>query len=107
MELIDYANELCSFLASIPEIKHCFLYGSLSKGTDDEYSDIDIEIDVSGIDNGMFLTKVSNILSQKYQVVFIDYAPSLAPEKYVVSAAISTFNPFMVVDICCVANPHM
>ena len=107
MEIMDYANQICEFLSHVPEIKNCSVVGSLSNGNSDEYSDIDIEIDVSGIDNGKFLTKIPNILAQKYHVIFADYAPSLAPQVYVVSIAVSAVNPFMVVDIRCVANPHM
>lgn len=102
----DFANEICDFLMNIPEVKSCSLYGSLSKGTYDEYSDIDIAIDVSGVDNGLFITKLPELLTKEYDIIFYDYAPSLAPEKYIISVAINTENPFMVVDISCVANPH-
>lgn len=107
MEIMDYANEICEFLLQVPEIKNCYVVGSLSNGDSDEYSDIDIEIDVSGIDNGKFLTKIPDIFAQKYNIIFSDYAPSLAPEIYVVSLAISEVNPFMVVDIRCFASPHI
>jgi len=107
MALIDYANEICEFLSSVPEIKSCSVCGSLSNGNSDKYSDIDIEINVSGIDNGQFLRKVPDIIKQKYPVIFSDFAPSLAPDVYVVSIAISALNPFMIVDIRCVANPHI
>lgn len=102
----EFANEICNFLESLPEVKACNLYGSLSNGTFDEYSDIDIEIDVSGIDNGIFVTKIPEILSAKYDVIFYDYAPSLAPDKYIISVAINDDNPFMMIDIACVATPH-
>lgn len=71
-----------------------------------KYSDIDIEIDVSGTDNSRFVTKIPGLLSQKYDVIFYDYAPSLAPEKYLVSVALNDENPFMLVDIACTAVPH-
>lgn len=101
-----FAEEVCSFLKELPEVKSCNLYGSLIKGTFDEYSDIDIEIDVSGVDNSVFVTKIPELLSLKYDVVFYDYAPSLAPDKYIVSVAFNKENPFMMVDIACVAIPH-
>lgn len=107
MEMLkEFANEICAFLQSIPEVKSCSLYGSLKKGTFDEYSDIDIEIDVSGVDNGMFITKLPALLAKEYDIVFGDYAPSLAPEKYIITIATNTENPFMIVDISCVATPH-
>ena len=102
----SFANEVCDFLCSLPEVKSCGLYGSVSTDTYDEYSDIDIEIDVSCIDNGLFATRIPDILSKKFDVIFCDFAPSLAPEKYVVSLAMNTENPFMMVDIACIANPH-
>ena len=102
----EFAKEICGFLMTIPEVRSCNLYGSLSKGTFDEFSDIDIAIDVSGTDNGLFIAKLPELLSKEYDIVFYDYAPSLAPEKYIISVAINTKNPFMVVDISCVATPH-
>lgn len=101
-----FANEICTFLQSMPEVKSCQLYGSLAEGTFDEYSDIDIEIDVSGEDNGIFLTKLPVLFAKKYDIVFCDYAPSLAPEKYIITIATNTENPFMIVDISCVATQH-
>lgn len=102
----SFANEVCTFLRSLPEVKSCGLYGSVSDNSYDEYSDIDIEIDVSGVDNAVFSTKIPDILSEKFDVVFYDYAPSLAPEKYVVSLAMNNENPFMMVDVACTAMPH-
>ena len=81
----EFAKEICGFLMTIPEVRSCDLYGSLSKGTFDDFSDIDIAIDVSGTDNGLFIAKLSELLSKEYDIVFCDYAPSLAPEKYIVS----------------------
>ena len=45
MELTSFAQRLCDFLSHQPEIKSCRLYGSLSTGSWDRYSDIDIEIE--------------------------------------------------------------
>lgn len=101
-----FADKVCSFLKELPEVNSCKLYGSLSDDSYDEYSDIDIEIDVSGIDNGIFATRIPDILSEKFNVIFYDYAPSLAPDKYVVSLAFDNNNPFMMVDVACVAKPH-
>ena len=70
LSIKDFANELCIFLTNIPEVKSCSLYGSLSKGTYDEYSDIDIAIDVSGIDNGLFIMKLPELLARKYDIIF-------------------------------------
>ena len=104
--LLEYANEIKEYISSINGVKSCTLYGSLENNSFDEYSDIDIEIDVSGYDNSLFLIKLSEITSQKYPVIFSDYAPSLIPESYIVSIAINENNPFCVVDFKCTATPH-
>lgn len=106
MPLLPIAQQVCAHLLHQPEILRCTLYGSLQNGTADRYSDIDIEIDVSGIDNGQYLFALPAIVAQKFPVLFSDYAPSLAPEKYVVSLAISAENPFLLLDIACSATPH-
>jgi len=106
MELTLLAQRLCDFLAEQPEVKGCRLYGSLSTGTWDQYSDIDIEIDVSGTDNSLFLTHLPERISKAFPLVFFDYAPSLAPEKYVVTLAVDETNPFRMADIACTATPH-
>ena len=57
-------------------------------GTYDEDSDIDIKIDVSGTDNGFFIQKLPELFAGECEIVFYDYAPSLAPEKHILSIAI-------------------
>ena len=69
-------------------------------------SDIDIELDVSGADNGLFILKLPHMLKKRIPVYYFDYAPSLAPEKYVVTMAIDENDPFRTVDICAAADPH-
>ncbi|MBQ7101481.1 MAG: nucleotidyltransferase domain-containing protein [Clostridia bacterium] len=101
-----FAQEVCYFLHNLPEVKSCGLYGSVSTDSYDEYSDIDIEIDVSGVDNGWFATQIPRILLKKFDVIFYDFAPSLAPNKYVVSLAMNNENPFMMVDVACTATPY-
>lgn len=104
--IIEIANSIRSYFISLPEVQNCTIYGSVANNTCDEYSDIDIELDVSGCDNSFFALKVPEILGRLYPVIFFDYAPSLMPDNYVVSNAISTDNPFLMVDIKCVATPH-
>ena len=107
MEAITLAQELKDLFGQRPEVRSVSLYGSIVKGTADPYSDIDIKLDVSGYDNGRFLLGVPKLLSEKYRVLFSDYAPSLAPEQYVVSCALSEENPFLIVDVNCAAEPHV
>jgi len=95
-----------SVLRELPEVKNCALYGSLDAGTDDALSDIDIEIDVSGCDNGEFMLALPKLLCNKINIYYEDYAPSLIPERYIVSFALDEKDPFLMADICCKAEPH-
>ena len=104
--LISKAEEIISILNDIPEVNSCTIYGSLSTNTYDELSDIDIDIDVSGSDNGQFMTELVEMLKGKLNIFYYDYAPSLIPDKYIVSIAIDESNPFLIVDLQCSANPH-
>lgn len=104
--LLECANEIMEYISSIEEVASCRLYGSLINSNFDEYSDIDIEVDVSGYDNSLFLTKLPEIISMKYPIIFSDYAPSLIPESYIISIGIDENNPFCIVDFKCTATPH-
>ena len=104
--LRDTANEIIAFLNEIPVVRKCSIYGSLATDTYDELSDIDIEIDVSGYDNGQFMLELVELLKGKLTIYYSDYAPSLIPERYIVSIAIDEKNPFLMVDLCCCAKPH-
>lgn len=104
--LLNTAKNVMNILNSLPQVKCCKMYGSLAKGTYDELSDIDIEIDVSGYDNGKFMMELETLLSDKLNIIFSDYAPSLVPDKYIVSLAIDEENPFLILDLCCIAEPH-
>ena len=101
------AEEIMSLLRELPAVKDCTLYGSLAEGRGDALSDIDIALDVSGVDNGRVLLRLADLLRQRGLPVFYeDYAPSLAPEKYVVSLALDETDPFLVADLQCIAQPH-
>lgn len=100
------ANQIMTILEDMPEVKRCRLYGSLSDGTYDALSDIDIEVDVSGYDNGRFMLELPERLGSRIHVYYSDYAPSLVPERYIVSIAVDEKNPFCMADLCCTANPH-
>ena len=104
--LRDTANEIITFLNEIPTVRKSSIYGSLATNTYDELSDIDIEIDVSGYDNGQFMLELVELLKGKCSIYYSDYAPSLIPDRYIVSIAIDEKNPFLLVDLCCSAEPH-
>ena len=105
-KLKTIADDMIKTLSTISGIRNCTLYGSLAACTADEFSDIDIEIDVSGKDNGLFMLKLPHMLRKRMPVYYFDFAPSLAPEKYVISMAIDEENPFRMVDITVTADPH-
>lgn len=100
------AREIMKILDDLPEVRSCTLYGSLATGKHDDFSDIDIEIDVSGCDNGQFMLSLVDRLHGRLPVYYSDFAPSLIPERYIVSVSIDEQNPFLVVDLCCAATPH-
>ena len=106
ISLRDTANTIISFLNEMPVVKSCSIYGSLAMNEYDEMSDIDIEIDVSGYDNGQFMLEVVELLKGKIDIYYSDYATSLIPDKYIVSIAIDKKNPFLIADLCCKAKPH-
>jgi len=106
MEQSKLAEQVISFLQQQPAVRSVTVIGSLQNGTADAFSDIDLEVDVSGTDNGVFALQLPDLLSKRFDVLFYDYAPSLAPEKYVVTVAIDRDHPFHLVDIGCIAVPH-
>jgi predicted nucleotidyltransferase len=104
---MELANEIMEMLRKTPEVKDVFLRGSLAEDKMDEFSDIDIGIDVSGEDNGAFAAeKLPNLINQHFSVIFSDWAPSLLPKKYVQSYFLKGTSPFWFVDIECIATPH-
>ena len=107
MDALTLSRELSDFFGRRPEVRSVTLYGSIARGMADSYSDIDIKLDVSGYDNGRFLLEVPTMLAERYAVLYSDFAPSLAPEQYIVSCALSEENPFLIVDVNCAAEPHV
>ena len=67
--LRDTANEIITFLNEIPTVRKCSIYGSLAMNTYDELSDIDIEVDVSGHDNGQFMLELVELLKGKCRII--------------------------------------
>ena len=83
------------------------LRGSLATSQADEFSDIDIAVDVSGADNGHFATTVPAALHARLPVLFSDWAPSLLPDQYVQSCFLENTPIFWNVDVECTATPHV
>ncbi|MGI5893513.1 MAG: hypothetical protein ACOX6P_02865 [Candidatus Merdivicinus sp.] len=106
MQIQELAARISDYLETLPQVCSHSFYGSLQYGNYDQYSDLDIQIDVSGIDNSRFLLELPGLLSKQFSVIFYDYAPSLAPQKYLVTVAVDSQNPFLYMDFACIATPH-
>lgn len=106
-ELRAWANRLMYTLGNQQGVRSCRLFGSVAAGTWDVYSDIDIEIDVSGEDNGAYMLSIPDRLREDFTVVWHDFARSLMPAQYVVSVALDETDPFLFADILCIAQPHI
>jgi len=104
---IELTNQLIPILKSHDKVKDVYLKGSIANGQMDEYSNIDIVVDVSGYDNGKFAQKLPEIIKNHFPLLFYDWAPSLLPESYVQSFFLSGTSPFAFVDIECKASPHI
>ncbi|QHE52678.1 hypothetical protein [Pontibacillus sp. HMF3514] len=105
---MDIAIKTINLFQSHPKVQNVFLRGSLHKNTNiDPYSDIDIGVDVSGYDNGKFSLEVPAIMRSHFDVLFFDWSPSLLPDQYVQSYVIKGTPIFWLIDIQCMANPHV
>jgi len=105
VQLIQQADEIVGMLESLPMVKTCTICGSLANGTADEMADIDLEVDGSGYDKGQFMLELPELLKDKLSIVCSDFAPSLIPEKCIVSLAFDEQNPYRVANINCFAEP--
>lgn len=106
MDSLDLAKRVISTFLAQDEVKAAFLNGSLARGTADEFSDIDIIVDVSGSDNGMYLERVVALIEQDFGVRFHYYACHRVPDIYVVCLFLRDASVFQIVDVQCVATPH-
>jgi predicted nucleotidyltransferase len=97
---VIFANSIVNLLQS-SDIENIKLVGSISENKSDEYSDIDIELKDhkrSPVEN---INIALNFLSEKYNVLFSDWAKSLLPEKYVLSVFLKQKNIFSYIDLSC------
>ena len=101
------AHRVLTALASERAVRRTALRGSLATGQTDEYSDIDVLVDVSGSDNGRFATRIPALLGRHVPVLFSDWAPSLLPETYVQTCFLDGAPIFWNVDVECMATPHV
>lgn len=104
---LEKAKEIMTYLEQFDFVKSSEIIGSLKTGNSDQYSDIDIRINVSGSDNGKVLLMLPYLLSKKYPIIYTAFAPRFAPDLYVVSFGLKDMNFFHFIDIECVADPHI
>lgn len=100
------ANEIIQFLSEQEFTKSCKLHGSLGRVKYDHFSDIDLQLDVSGYDNGKILLMLPYIIGKEFPIVYTAFAPKFAPDLYLVSFAFLNYDIFHFIDIECIATPH-
>lgn len=88
-------------------VRRVFLRGSLANGTCDQYSDIDVGVDVSGRDNAEFTQTIISVMRDNLDLHFHDWATSLLPEQYVIAFYLKGAPLFWYVDVFCAATPHV
>lgn len=103
---LEIANQVLALFRAQPEVKEVTLRGSLVDGTPDEYSDIDISLDVSGHDNGQHVYKAIDLMHSNFDVCFHDINSSMVPEWYILNFYLNGVPPFWQVDVVIDARPH-
>ena len=103
----EIVEQVITFFEQQALVKHAFLRGSLASEGGDQFSDIDIGVDVSGWDNGQFLLQVPALLATTFPMAFHDWVPSLLPDAYVVNIYLRDLPLFWNIDIQCLATPHV
>lgn len=100
------AQQILALFRSDARVRSVYLRGSLSQARVDEYSDIDIGIDVSGFDNAAYCQTIISTMSRAFALHFHDWACSLMPHSYVLTFYIKGLPIFWNVDFECIATPH-
>ena len=99
MQIQQLAANVGEFLEKLPQVKSWKLSGSLVGGHADALSDVDIEVELSQGNPRCFILQLPQYLAETFSVLYYDFAPSCAPEKYIVTLAIDPENPFSTIDI--------
>ncbi len=103
---LEIANQVLTLFRAQPEVREAVLRGSLANGTPDEYSDIDVTVDVSGHNNGQFIYKAIELMHSNFDVCFHDINSSMVPEWYILNFYLNGVPPFWQVDLAIDAQPH-
>ena len=103
---LDLSEHVIEYLETLPEVESATLKGSLATGTWDEFSDIDIEINVGDDDNAAFALQLPRFMDREFEVALSDWRRSLLPDKYVQAFFIEDVPLFWSIDITVVADGH-
>ena len=92
-------------LRALDFVESASLTGSFSRGCVDRYSDIDIAVTPRGLAPDAALLAACEALKRARETLWLDFAPSLMPRKYVASLFFAGCeNPFRYVDIALTGN---
>ena len=75
------------------------LTGSRKTGAEDAFSDFDLSVTVRGLPADQGLARIASHLKNEYRPLWLDYANSLMPGKFLVSIFFAGENPFAFYDI--------
>jgi predicted nucleotidyltransferase len=106
----DYRFEvfqnLKTHLLTDPRVRKVQLTGSLARGIFDEYSDIDLTVEVSGQHETSYFMDLPTILNQYTEVLIADPALSLLPQLYVYNFHFEELPLFCQIDIQVCSSTH-
>ena len=92
-------GEICSKIKTLDFVIDVQEIGSHSEGHADFYSDVDLVVNIQNIKPDIALLKVTEYMKMTYSPLWVDYANSLMPSKFLVSMFINCENPFCFLDI--------
>lgn len=94
------AGRILQTLRALDFVESARLTGSFSRGDADRYSDIDIALTPRGMAPDAALLHSCEALKREHEVLWLDFAPSLMPRKFVASLFFAGGdNPFRYVDV--------
>jgi len=95
----DLTEQLIGHLKGLDFITRIDVVGSRVEQTADVYSDVDLLLTINDIPPDIALYKLTESVKAKFQPVWYDFANSLMPDKFLVSAFIGGDNPFAFYDV--------
>jgi predicted nucleotidyltransferase len=103
---LELAQHVIDYLEGLAEVESAILYGSLVNGNSDEFSDIDIEINVGKHDDAAFALRLPRLLDLEFEVAISDWRRSLLPDKYLQAFFIEGVPIFWSFDFAVAADTH-